>query len=118
MAADLPDLGHEADTVFDEGLAGAKDPVVIAAATAENRVLLTLDKGIANLQQYPAAQHSGLVLFRPFRSGRGSVLAFVRERLADILELDLRGRLTVVGPTRIRVRQRNLSSERRIVGES
>ena len=104
LAADLRNLGHEADTVFDEGLAGAKDPLVIAAATAEKRLLLTLDKGIANLQQYPATRHSGVVLFRPSRSGRRSVLAFVRERLAEMLELELTGRLTVVGPTRIRLR--------------
>jgi predicted nuclease of predicted toxin-antitoxin system len=104
LAADLRDLGHEADTVFDEGLVGAKDPVLIAVVASENRILLTLDKGIANLQQYPAEQHSGVVLFRPVRSGRRVVLTFIRERLPDLLELDLRGRLTVVGPTRIRVR--------------
>lgn len=27
LAADLRHLGHEADTVFDEGLLGAKDPI-------------------------------------------------------------------------------------------
>ena len=56
LAADLRDLGHEADSVFDE------------------------------------------------RSGRRVVLAFIRERLPNLLGLDLRGRLTVVGPTRIRIR--------------
>jgi predicted nuclease of predicted toxin-antitoxin system len=104
LANDLRDLGHEADTVFDEGLMGAKDPVLVAVVASENRILLTLDKGIANLQKYPAGQHSGVVLFRPVRSGRRVVLAFIRERLPNRLALDLRGRLTVVGPTRIRVR--------------
>lgn len=104
LAADLRDLGHDADTVFDEGLMGAKDPVLVAVVASENRILLTLDKGIANLQQYPAAQHSGVVLFRPGRSGRRVVLAFIRERLPNLLALDLPGQLTVVGPTRIRVR--------------
>ncbi|MBL8295641.1 MAG: DUF5615 family PIN-like protein [Bryobacterales bacterium] len=104
LAADLRDLGHEADTVFDEGLMGAKDPVLVAVVASENRILLTLDKGIANLQQYPAGQDSGVVLFRPVRSGRRGVLTFIRERLPNLLALDLRGRLTVVGPTRIRVR--------------
>jgi predicted nuclease of predicted toxin-antitoxin system len=104
LAAALRDLGHEAHTVFDENLAGAEDTVVIAVASAEERILLTLDKGIANVRQYPAGQHSGVVLFRPVRSGRHSVLAFVRERLPDLLQLDLTRRLTIVGPTRIRVR--------------
>lgn len=104
VAGDLRGFGHAADSVFEEGLAGAKDPVLMAAASSENRVLPTLDKGIANLQRYPAEQHAGVVLFRPVRSGRLTVLAFVRERLHEILELDLRGRLIVVGPTRIRIR--------------
>jgi predicted nuclease of predicted toxin-antitoxin system len=104
LADDLRDSGHEADTVFDEGLVGAKDPVLVAVVASEKRILLTLDKGIANLQKYPAEQHSGVVLFRPARSGRRVVLTFIRERLPNLLGLDLRGRLTVVGPTRIRVR--------------
>ncbi len=104
LEADLHKFGHDADTVFDEALSGAIDPIVIEAALAEERILLTLDKGIANLQEYPLARHAGVVLFRPARSGRRVVLAFIRKRLQDLLELDLRGRLTVVGPTRIRVR--------------
>jgi predicted nuclease of predicted toxin-antitoxin system len=51
LAADLRGLGHEADTVFEEGLAGAADQVVLAAARNEGRVLFTLDKGIASLKQ-------------------------------------------------------------------
>ena len=104
LVADLENLGHQADTVFGEGLAGAADHAIVAAAHAEGRVLLTLDKGIANLQDYPPHKLFGIVLFRPETSGRGSVLPFIRERLADVLALDLAGRLVVVGRSRIRIR--------------
>lgn len=104
LLADLLQLGHEAHTVFDEGLAGGSDPVVLAAAHAEGWVLLTLDKGIASLAYYPPERFSGIVLFRPDASGRGAVMRFVRERLPDVLELDLPGHLVVVGPSRIRIR--------------
>lgn len=104
LTSDLRDLGHEADTVVDEGLGGAEDPAVVDAAFASNRILFTLDKGIANLQRYPTHQNAGVVLFRPETSGRGAVTAFVRERLNKVLEMDLANRLTVVGPTRIRFR--------------
>jgi predicted nuclease of predicted toxin-antitoxin system len=50
---DLRNLGHDADTAFDEGLTGVTDPVLIEAASNESKILLTLDKGIANLKQYP-----------------------------------------------------------------
>ena len=104
LVADLSERGHDADTVMDEGLRGAPDPAVVQAAHRADRVLLTLDKGIANLQRYPIAQQAGVVLFRPDTLGRRAVLAFVRKHLPRVLELDLHGRLTVVGPNRIRFR--------------
>ena len=104
LVTDLRDLGHDADTVADEGLRGAADPAVVDAASAADRILFTLDKGIANLQRYPIHQHAGVVLFRPDTTGRGAVVVFVRDRLLKLLELDLAGRLTVVGPSGIRFR--------------
>jgi predicted nuclease of predicted toxin-antitoxin system len=65
LIADLSEWGHDADTVMDEGLRGAPDPAVVQAAHRADRVLLALDKGIANLQRYPMAQQAGVVLFRP-----------------------------------------------------
>ena len=104
LANDFRMLGHDADTVYDEGLGGAEDRAVLNAALENGRVLFTLDKGIADLQRYPTSHHAGVVLFRPEKSGRGAVIAFVRERLPDLLALDLANRLTVVGPSRIRLR--------------
>ncbi|MBV9742863.1 MAG: DUF5615 family PIN-like protein [Acidobacteriia bacterium] len=104
LAADLRALGHDADTVPEEGLSGAPDPSVVEAAFAVNRILLTLDKGIANLQRYPITQGAGIVLFRPESSGRSAVIPFVCERLQSVLQMNLTGRLTVVGPSRIRFR--------------
>lgn len=42
-------------------LSGAKDPVLMKVVTAENRILFTLDKGIANLKQYPIGEHAGVM---------------------------------------------------------
>lgn len=104
IAEALLDLGHDADTVHGEGLSGAEDGVVLRAAAAAARIFMTLDKGVASLLQHPVSEHSGVVLFRPNSFGRGEVLAFVRVRLKILLEMELAGHLTVVGPTRIRVR--------------
>jgi predicted nuclease of predicted toxin-antitoxin system len=104
LADDLVRLGHDADTVHGEGLIGADDAAVVQAARASGRILMTLDKGIASLLQYPVHEHGGIVLFRPDASGRREVLSFVRSRLENLLEMELSGRLTVVGPTRIRIR--------------
>jgi predicted nuclease of predicted toxin-antitoxin system len=46
---DLQAAGHDADSVIEEGLQGATDGVVLDAARAARRVLLTLDKGVPYL---------------------------------------------------------------------
>ena len=65
LADDLRQPGHDADTVLGEGLRGAKDPAVVEAARASDRILFTLDKGIA-----------GVVLFRPDTSGQAGSHVF------------------------------------------
>jgi len=104
FAEDLQRLGHSADTVEDEGLVGAVDSVIVAAAQADGRIILTLDKGIADIVRFPPQIHSGVVLFRPGSLGRRTVLGFIQERLDHLLRLDLAHRVTVVTDERIRMR--------------
>ncbi|HLJ97336.1 MAG TPA: DUF5615 family PIN-like protein [Gemmataceae bacterium] len=101
---DLCALGHDADTGKDERLAGVPDAVLLAKVQAGGRGLLTLDKGIANIQTYLPRQYSGIVLFRPRRMGRDLVLTFVRQYLFSLLQLDLEGHLVVVSEACIRIR--------------
>ena len=104
LAEDLACLGYDADTVEDEGLKGASDIEVLRAALESNRILMTLDKGVASLPNHSDRQHSGVVLFRPVQSGRGAVLEFVRSSLRSLLKIDLENRTVVVTPSRIRIR--------------
>jgi predicted nuclease of predicted toxin-antitoxin system len=104
LAAELRSLGHDTETVADEGLCGAPDPEVVNATFAASRILLTLDEGIGNLQAYPVPQDAEIVLFRPDASGRRAIIAFVRERLQKLIGLSLSGHLTAVGTLRIRSR--------------
>jgi predicted nuclease of predicted toxin-antitoxin system len=98
------DAGHEIDSVHDEGLTGASDEQILAAIQIEEQILLTMDKGIADVRRFPPSQYPGIVLFRPSTSGRGEVLQFVREALADLLSTDIAGRLLIVSPRGIRAR--------------
>jgi hypothetical protein len=52
LAVELRAMGHDTDTVLDEGLSGEADPAVVNAASAAARILLTLDKGIADVRGY------------------------------------------------------------------
>jgi len=104
VAEQLRKLGHEAGTVTEEDLARAPDTEIVAAATTEARILLTLDKGIANLLRHPPPTHYGVALFRPGSLGRRSVLEFIRDRLPALLDLTLEGKITVVTDGGIRSR--------------
>jgi predicted nuclease of predicted toxin-antitoxin system len=104
LAEDLRRAGYDADTVADENLTGAPDPAVVAAALRERRILLTLDKGIADLTQHPASTHAGVVLFRPGALDRPEVLRFIRSRLDELLSRELADRVTMVSAQRIRGR--------------
>jgi len=101
---DLKALGYEADTVPDEGLMGVPDSKLLERARDEDRVLLTMDKGIADVRRFPPREYAGIVLFRPASTGRGEVLQFVRRHLPDILALELKGWLLIVSERSIRVR--------------
>ena len=63
-AAILASSGHDVDTVGQEGLSGAPDPDVVAAATAVGRVLISLDVGLADIRAYPPGSHAGIVVLR------------------------------------------------------
>ena len=102
LVEDLQRLGHDTDSVVSEGLAGSDDDKVVRATIAARRILLTLDKGIPRLFQ--RTHETGVVLFRPDSLGRKTVMAFIRSRLPVLLSIALEGQITVVGPSRIRVR--------------
>lgn len=104
LMTDVRSLGHEIDSVSDEGLEGAPDNVVLAKARDEGRVLLTLDKGIGDIRAYKPTDYAGIVLFRTPGSGRGATLAFVRQHLARVLGFDLHGHLLVITERSIRTR--------------
>ena len=104
LKSDLVAAGHDAELIVDEGLTGAPDPQVMQFTRQENRVLLTMDKGIADVRAYPPDQFAGIILFRPKSQGRGATLAFVRRHLPALLAADLKGHLLVVADSGIRIR--------------
>ncbi len=60
----LTKAGRDVDTVAAEGLPGAADPAVVGAAATEERVLITLDRGMGDIRAYPPGSHAGIVVLR------------------------------------------------------
>jgi predicted nuclease of predicted toxin-antitoxin system len=104
IADDLRQAGHDAMTVIEEGLSGSSDKALMHVVQSESRVMLTMDKGIANVVAFPPSSFAGIVLFRPHQSGRGTVLQFVRQHMPRVLPLIAPGSLIVVSDRGVRIR--------------
>ena len=92
-------------TVHDQGLAGQPDAIVAKVCSDENRAIVTLDVGLADIRVYPPANYPGIVVLRLARLDKARVLAVLQRMLTVLDQEQLRGRLWVVDETRVRVRE-------------
>lgn len=78
LAPVLGELGHEADTVPEEGLAGHEDPDIWRAAQAAGQFLITQDLDFSDIRRYRPGTHHGLLLVRLRKPGRRALTAHVQ----------------------------------------
>ena len=97
--------GWECDTVIDEGLGGAQDPDLGARCQSEGRVLFTLDMDFADIRAYTPSEHVGIVVFRPVKPSRDSVLALLRQLIPVLKAEWAERRLWIVEPGLVRIRE-------------
>ena len=98
-------LGHDVDTVNGERLTGASDSDVVAAATTDGRLLITLDRRLADLRAYPPGSHAGIAVLRVDSQDAGSVTDAMRSFLSSEELDDLSGCIVVVRGHLARVRR-------------
>ena len=63
LVARLNALGHDTDSVPEEGLAGRDGPTVWQAAQSENRFLITQDLDFSDLRVFTPGTHKGICCF-------------------------------------------------------
>lgn len=95
---------HDVDTVIAEELVGHPDAEVAAAAAAENRLLITLDKGFGDIRAYPPGTHPGILVLRLADESAAAVRQAVTGLLAHHRLDDLTGAVTVLHHGRLRIR--------------
>lgn len=101
----LEDLGHDVDTVIDEGLVSEPDIVLANIARQNQRMLFTLDKGLGDVRQYPPGVHPGIIVFRPNPSGPVAASQFVEDFVRTHNLDEMSGCLVIVTPGRVRIRR-------------
>jgi len=78
LARILATLGHEADTVPQEGLAGQDDDHVWQAAQTVGRFFITQDLDFSDVRRFAPGTHHGLLLMRLRDPGRNGLVRRVR----------------------------------------
>ena len=51
---------YDVSTVVDQEMVGAHDRVLAEATASEDRILITLDRGFADVRLYPPGTHPGI----------------------------------------------------------
>jgi hypothetical protein len=69
------------------------------------RVLFTLDMDFADIRTYPPGAYIGIVVFRPLKPSRNSVLALLRQLIPVLQAQWAEHRLWIVEPGRVRIRE-------------
>ena len=105
MAVLFAEAGHDAVTVLDEQIGGAKDPDLAAICLSEGRVLITLDGDFADIRAYPPRRYPGIVVFRLARQSRDYLLEIGVGLLRELHADSLQGQLWIVEDIRIRIRE-------------
>ena len=79
LLASVRALGHDADNVREEGLAGRPDPDVWQAAQVSGRFFITQDLDFSDIRKFAPGTHVGLLLLRLHLPGRQALSRRVLE---------------------------------------
>lgn len=104
LEADLRAAGHDAASVFAEGLSGTPDQNLLATCNAEGRVLITLDLDFSDLRAYPPEQHKGIIVLRPTSQSVPDVRSLLGKLLPVLQTEAITHRLWIVEEKGIRIR--------------
>lgn len=95
--------GHAAEDARDVGLRHQHDSVVFAYAQTHNEIIITLDKGIGNIQRYPTP-HAGIVAVRvPDRLSLARKVEIIVMGLASLAGQSLASTVVIIEPGRVRI---------------
>lgn len=104
VASILQQADHDAETVHSEQLTGANVQQLFSICQKENRVLVTLDIGFADIRTYPPANFGGLIVLRLKRQDKQYVLDIIHKIIPAFEKKELEGHLWIVEEKRIRIR--------------
>ena len=101
---------YDAVTVIDQNLAGKADALVAQACRRERRILVTLDRGFADIRAYPPQEYPGLIVLALHHQDKGNLLASFRRVIPSLEEEPIAHRLWIVEEHRLKIRGEDTDS--------
>ena len=96
--------GHDAIHLLDQTAPGTDDATVARLVRREERALITLDLGFADIGTYSPGDYHGIVVLRPRSPSADEVTRLLTRVVGALGSERLEGRLWIVNERRIRVR--------------
>jgi len=100
----LREAGHDGTTVLEQKMGGEADPALAVVCREEERALVTLDVGFADIRTYRPREHRGLLVLRLKRQDKDSVLRVFLRILPLLHREPLDRQLWIVDEERVRIR--------------
>ena len=97
--------GHDAVTIYEQGLRGVSDEEVAGVCKRESRAIVTLDLDFADIRAYPPTDYQGIIVLRLRDQSRLSALSVVERILPTLDDEPLAGKLWIVDETQVRIRE-------------
>ena len=98
-------MGHQVDTVSQEGLSGRDDTIIWEAAQRTGRFLITQDLDFSDIRRFIPGTHHGLLLARLRDPGRRALLQKIRALFQTENVEVWKGCFVVATERKIRVRK-------------
>ncbi len=102
----LAELGHDVDTVIDEGLAAANDDDVWRATQCAGRLLVTQDLDFSDIREFKPGTHCGIILVRLRDPSRVALIERLRWLFASEPVEEWTGCFVVATEHKLRVSRR------------
>jgi predicted nuclease of predicted toxin-antitoxin system len=96
--------GHDASSVFEQGLSGEQDQTLLQICGSEGRALITLDLDFADVRSYPPSQNRGIIVLRLRAQDKLHVENTIQRLLPVFDSEPLEGQLLIVDQDRVRIR--------------
>lgn len=104
----LQDAGYDALGVIDQEMGGWPDTELWHSIQAEQRLLITADKGFGDIRSYSPGTHGGVLVLRPTQDGIRPLIDLLGRVLENVELASLVGTVTIASPSNIRIRRKGM----------